>query len=502
MESKIICSLTPKFIEPLSAKKTVWKPKKFSGEFFENFQKSKIKNLIKKVEFPSDIKDVLKRLDSLSTINNELLIDCKLNKVLIFSILCHKNSKYIKKINFSKLKKNNIEKIKDKYKLNIKNFDTLFKTNIPQEIFQLYGFYQSFQELVDNKSLRNDSMLGVDVWLRGFENIQGIFKSVFSENREVEQNDILSLRHGNHPLSYFPVFEYGSDGVSHGFVFDLQLNTFTTCAFFGDGKYHAVHGLWSTILNVVINEEDIEESIFEQFEDENFDLFERGDLFLDYNKISKVLVYADILWLWIFNFLIIEYLNINEIKILEMTRKTKARYLTTEDLKFHELVKEIEIISHNQEYTCFPCVYPRIVILIRENFNQFIDFDIICSFIDISQGLAEGYNLNNILNSGHPVLNVLDLDKSMKKGKIKIVDRNMINKFIKILINFAEKETSQKRYGLSLLLGLLFWDQTKKKASEYSVKLLSKLPDDVCHPLVKELAIEHEKTRFNSTIHI
>lgn len=498
MGNKINCLLTPKFVKPFMKRKKSWKPKDFYSGFYKEFQSDQIKNLVKGIDLPGEIKKILARLDDISSENDSLLIDVPVNNALLFSILSHKNSELIKRIVFADLTKFPIDNVKEKYANNIESFESLFKVKIPDEIFELYGLYESFRSIVDNEVLDPYyGWLGINVWLRGFESMGGIFQSVFSDSNEVEVRDMLSMRHGHHDLTYFPVFWYGSDGVSFGFVFDPQLNEFTTCAYYGDGSYSGKEGLWPNFLESIPDTGYITGSLYMNLEDEDCDLLEEGKLTLTYQDLNRCLKNASDLWGWLLHFFVVEYLKTNEIKNLTFSSPNKVRYFFNWD---YARGKHRKALTENGAYFISD-TYPRVVLSIKDNFHPHLDGQIIKELLSIFELIGGRGDLKTFLENNPSVLGILPLDKFFNGKQVKEITDDSWNEFYKIMVEFAEKEASEKRYGLALLMGFLIWTRTEEETSEYAISLLNGLPDEVCHPLIKNLARVHGKTRFDWGIH-
>ncbi len=496
MENEITCKLTPKFIKPFTKKKKVWSAKKVPRTFYKPFRSSKINNLIKDTIVPEEIKKILNLLDCMSSDNGALTIDTSVDHALIFMILTHKNAHFIKKIRFKSFEKYSIEEIKSQYLKQTEDFEALFSVSIPEEIFQILLFYNTFQSALNKKEIDNGN-LGVDICLNGFEFPEGIFRSIFTST-PLESNDILLERHGHQDLSYFPAFGYGSDGVSHGFVFDHQLNVFTSCAWFGDGRYTGDKGLWDVFLDSLWLKGDFEEELMCLLANREFDLFYEGKLRLEYKDLNLYLERSECLTAWIINFFVADFLNNNEILNLKFSLANKERYNDTSfNGPWHTSSYNL---SRNKTYYVAD-TYPKPVLSIKQNFHPLFTYQQIDDLVSVFDLIGSKGDLIELFGSKAPILKQLDLSKYFMKNISRRVTKKMWHEFYDATVDFAEQESVEKRYGLALLIGLLIWNRTEKETTNYAVRLLTGLPDDVCHPLIKTLVKKHGKTRFDPQIH-
>ena len=483
MKNEITCKLTPKFIKPVTHQKKAWKAKKIPKSFYRQFQSQKIKNLIKDMDVPDETKKILDLLDNISSDNGELILDTPIDYALIFMILTHENYCFITKISFKDVEKYSIEYFKSDYSEEIEDFETLFSVSVPEEMFQLQHLYTTFHSVLNKKLMGGRSCFGVDIKLYGFEWTDGIF-NFLRASEPLNSKDILLLRYGHYDLSFFPVF-HDSDILSFGFVFDTQLNMFSSCASFHGGLYGGHTGLWDYFLYSIDYDTPFEESL-----DPDYELFDSGKLRLQYKNLNQQLENCDQLMAWVLTFFVVDFLNNNEIKDLKLSGLNKARYC---NWSHYDLSKD------NTHYVAE--TYPKTVLSIDQNFHPLFTYQQIDDLVSIFGLLGDKGNLMNLFNSQAPILKKLALSKTFMKDISSKVTDEMWREFYEVTVDFAEQEAEEKRYGLALLLGLLIWNRYEKETSDYAVRLLSSLPDDVCHPLIKTLAREHGKTRFDDLIH-
>jgi hypothetical protein len=62
---------------------------------------------------------------------------------------------------------------------------------------------------------------------------------------------------------------------------------------------------------------------------------------------------------------------------------------------------------------------------------------------------------------------------------------------------FCNDEIEAGRPHLAFLIGLYAWEHKEKQSTELSARLLQKVPDEICHPIIKLVAELHSKTRFD-----
>ena len=184
----------------------IWKPAKLDREIINEIREPDILHMVtelkgKKVE---KLKDLITNLK-----DGVLTISGPLSTPEFVYLFLSSDFKKIREIRCSSWVSTN--DFKDSAQDKIVKLETYLGVPAPTDFWNLQHFWDCYYKCAD-KAFDLESLL-----LNGLDYPEG----VLAENR-LDDKSILLLRHGHHEPNYLPTFNYGSDGVTQGFAYDLQ----------------------------------------------------------------------------------------------------------------------------------------------------------------------------------------------------------------------------------------------------------------------------------------
>lgn len=478
--------LTPDFIKPPRRERKKWKLKKIPRGFFKNLQTPRMKEIVDSLDWPENVKKTMGRLDKIDRKNNVLVIDGKLDPVHIVCIITHKNSHLIKNISFTQ-KIFSYPEFKYSISYYIKEFEKMFGTSPPEEVIEfsylMNLFGETYKGLLFDESPPDD-LIGML--------ISFCCLSIFSDKEYIRS----IFKHLTFNLGYFPLFFDRETGENKGFVFDMLHNCFTSFA--SDYCYSIIldEYLWDVLEGYILCAESDAVSLCGTIESNfksNSGKFEK----LDYKDVLSKFDYIgqEEILSWLIHLLITSY--------FDNVPMRKLKFQGENNLRYKEFLNKIEqeSLSKNYNYiiagTC-----PKIVISIKDHFHPLFTYDHLHDLFKMFEYKGNKFDLDQFLSKNYPMTDFyISIDK---KNYVKnFISDELFSSFYRSVVNFAEKECDEERYGFALVLGYLLWnwtveDYSVSDTSDDVVRLFGKIPDSYCHPLIKAEAKEHAYTRKNN----
>lgn len=142
---------------------------------------------------------------------------------------------------------------------------------------------------------------------------------------------------------------------------------------------------------------------------------------------------------------------------------------------------------------------PAYPITLEENFHPAFTDDSLSSLLWICRYYNSGISkfLNNTRgNKNEDLLTVMGIDpEKWLKG-----EKQTESAFLESIESFCNSEIKSGRPHLAFLAGLTLWDGLWDGFDEdrlkLAVRLLKKVPDDICHPILKIAASEYVKRNY------
>lgn len=482
-----VCSsiLAPKSLGLLK-EKSLRQKNPFNREFYRQIKKSKLVK-IDVTDVPENSRMVLSQLDSIEDLDGVLTIDKKFDLALVFLLMKHPKAEKIKQIRFDSWCTDTIDNFKTKYKENIRLFQSHYKIKPPEDLLHLQCFYEEANIAFGDRLLGET---GGSIWLEGFEGVTGIFSGLF-ENKDYQFSSTEDVRSEHQELSYTPTFWYGSDGVSHGYIFDYQLNQFADVGYNYESYYHS-GSLWTLFIGKLTDcasEFSIEE-VEELIDGQQTSSLIYKDLCKALDDIKRPCV------TWFLSLLACGYTSVFEQKEYVFSGKNKLRYETNLS------DEELDTLSGNGKYfltKTYPiCLIDKNKIFGKMGPDNFYYMRDLQSFLDkLSLTFEPDYKprlscrISNFLvfllaNRNIGFLKDSPVIKSYTFNKDGLVSDNFAETVVESMAIVAEKLASNGIYGFGFILGLLLWNYGDPVTQKYATNILSKLPDDVVHPFLKK----------------
>ena len=110
---------------------------------------SALKKSLSDIALPDNVKGIFACLDRIENNNGVLIIQDRVDIATMFMILSHKNARKIKEIRHKNWTPFDLDKIKTKHSMSIRQFIKLFHINVPDIIFELHHYIENMEEIGD-----------------------------------------------------------------------------------------------------------------------------------------------------------------------------------------------------------------------------------------------------------------------------------------------------------------------------------------------------------------
>jgi hypothetical protein len=451
--------------------------------------------LIRITKAPDEVRSVLQQVDEIHKTKGVLRLSGKLTPALLCLIMMHSKFDKIKKIVLGNFTFAALDEFDAEHKVNISRFKELFGISVPREVI----YYANFCHQVNaafGKYLLGPKAVGGMLYLYGFEGLSGIWGKVFS-NRSLSESDILTDRQGHHQLSYFPMFNYGSDGVSHGLVFDYQTNSFAGIAYYGDGAYQGCSTIMDGFVEYALNRcESFSDSVPEDIL-QSFDKEYGYPGFCDQVEEIKEEIMS-----WFLALAASGYVSEMPVSVPRPNPFNMVRY-------GYQNAKAKEKLGNNGWYFV-KGIYPGCVVKLRKLFgNNFWNkhheksvelLDKIFSLMDWVGFDAYELVKHLIENKQFDLFGDACDEFSITFDNDGYLTEKSSDEILEILVQLAEKRSRDGYHELAFCMVFALWNMGTEQSTDYAFRLAEIIPNDVLHPIVKIMVMHHAKTRFDKFI--
>lgn len=304
-------------------------------------------------------------------------------------------------------------------------------------------------------------------FLHGFDNPTGLFAK-----KNPTATSVLSETQGHHELNYVPTFDYESDGVSYGFVYDLYLDQWSeSIPYHGDGEFRAKQCVWERVYEEIdlgecepfYFEEDI--SVWAEFEDycnDNNDEFGAVDT-------------------WFLNMTLTGYLNSSKVEKLVLSKELQARFEEWPQVDSYKEKKDIFVTE---------VIYPHPILKCKKDFHPLLSKLDLTTLLDhrYSTGPADYEELFKSLSDEAKSI-IFNGGKPANKSDF----WNLVNVF-------SINESKAGRKWLAVTLIFMFWGWMSKEADQMALEISSQIGKDLLPGHILNTLREHSKTRYDDYI--
>ena len=451
--------------------------------------------LIRITKAPEKIRSVLQQLDEIQKAKGVLRISGKLSFALLCLIMMHGKFDKIKKIVLENFTSADLDEFEVGHKTNISRFKELFGISVPKEVIHYANFCHQVNAAFDD-CLLGPKAVGGGVYLYGYEGLCGIWGKVFSE-RELSESDILTDRHGHHELSYFPMFHYGSDGVSHGLVFDYQTNSFSGIAYCGDATYSGCGQIMDGLFEYALY---ASESAGDVIPADILEPLNKNSGFREFCALAENVKYE--LLHWFIALTASGYVSELPLSVPRPKSASMVRY-----------GYENETVKKRLEKKGFYFVeetYPMCLVKLNNVFEKrpgskdsgsdkaLLD-TIVCGkwFGSYSSRELVKYL---IINKQLDLVGAVCGEFSLTFDKDGYLTKKSDDKMFEFQVLLAEKRSRDGYHELAFCMVFVLWNMGTAQSTEYALRLAEIIPNDVLHPIVKIMVMHHAKTPFDRFI--
>lgn len=449
--------------------------------------------LIRITKPPEDFRAVLLLVDEIDKAKGVLRLSGKLTPALLCLIMMHRKFDKIRKIVLENFTPEDLDEFEVIHKTNISRFKELFGISVPKEVIYYANFCHQVNAAFD------DCLLGPksSVYLYGYQGLCGIWGKVFSTN-VLSESDILTDRHGHHELSYFPMFHYGSDGVSHGLVFDYQTNSFSGIAYYGDGEYGGCSQIMDHLVKYALYASESSEDVIPA---NILDSLDKNSNFLDFCTLAEEIKYEMLPW-----FIALAasgYVSELTLSVPRPKPASMVRYGYSNALVKQKLEKKGLYFVEEMYPACVVNLNNVTEKRFKINKKSEIDKALLDTiFYNMALGEFDSYRLVKFLiaNERLDLVTTVRGEFSLTFDKDGYLTQKSDDEMFEFQVRLAEKQSRDGYHELAFCLVFALWNMGTEQSTEYALRLAEIIPNDVLHPIVKIMVIHHAKTRFDRFI--
>lgn len=434
-----------------------WKAAKLDREIINEIREPDILRIVKKLKGKKveELKGLIANLDE-----GVLTLSRSLSTPEFVYLFLSSGFKNIKEIRCSSWISST--EFKDITRDKIVKLESYLGAPVPGDYWNLQHFWDCYYKCAD-KAFELES-----VWLKGLDDPEG----VLAENR-LNDKSILLLRHGHHEPNYLPTFNYGSDGVTQGFAYDLQEGQWWRgLCYNGDGDFAGDESIW--------------EELYENLELDEPDLIELDDMdsWKEFSKEINSLDKFDLpcICAWSLNMILTGFLNQFGHKKLRLTANEKLRHGD------FTLARKLET---KEDAFLSKAVYPNVVLSMKKDFSGRLtkkDLEIMSS--------------NNYFEPKDPSKLLKEMTVNSKTALFGTEEPDTADEFWDKVNIFATEEVQNSRPWLAVLLVFMFWSWGSRRGDQLMLELLEIIDGDILPKFIRSTFIQHSQTRYDDTIHL
>jgi predicted DNA-binding WGR domain protein len=435
----------------------IWKAAKLDREITDETRESDILRIVKKLKGKKveELKGLIANLDEgVLTLSRSLS-----TPEFVYLFLCS-DFKNIKEIRCSSWV--SPTDFKDSARDKTVKLEAYLGVPTPDDYWNLQHFWDCYNKCAD-KAFDLES-----VWLKGLDDPEG----VLAENR-LDDKSILLLRHGHHEPNYLPTFNYGSDGVTQGFAYDLQEKKWWQgLVYHGDGHFAGGESIW--------------EELYSNLEPDEPDFLELDDV-TAWSEFSKEINSLDkdelpCICAWSVNMILTGFLNQFEHKKLRLTTNEKLRHGD------FTLARKLET---KEDTFLSKTVYPNVVLSMKRYFSA-----------RLTKKDLEVMTSNNYFEPKDPSKLLKQMTVNCKDVLFGKEEPDTVDEFWDKVNIFAIEEVQNSRTWLAVLLSFMYWSWGSTRGDHLMLELLEIIDEDVLPKFIRSTFVQHAQTRYDKTIYL